>query len=455
MLSSLLPGLRELRAPFAAGVLWMLAAWIHWEPFIPTAADAEKMPGLASSFYRLHGVLPDVALGAAAGFIAYLIGSLSEALLSDRLRALFRVSLATENQILNPLTRLTVDALRRLARRTRTEIEAQLAPTGKSVADFLAVEREASLRREGEGMWRRALSRIQSTELVQMFFDKLGAERRRQQRQRRLIMRHAAAPPPEAMPERELAELAILDLDVVTTARLLGKDQELYSAIDRHRAEVEFRLGVIPPLFALFVTASLRLPQVWNSALVVSFGVAAAVGLYWDALKQQREANGLLVDAAAHRRVEFPSLERLRASAQHFREMAADEAAWRVEYEIARTVAFVAKLDSFSSSAESAARALDEALRRVTFFEPRLEPQIREAAQVVLAELKTTVDLWNQGVKGQLDPGWFQRGQTYQSHAGETFERFRTLVRQKGRITAAENAAASYRGAQGAGLPGG
>jgi hypothetical protein len=136
MLSNLLPGLRELRAPFAAGVLWLLAIWVRWEPLLPTPEDAKKTPGIANSFYRLHELVPDVALGATAGFFVYLLGSLSVALLSDPLRALFRVSLSGDDRRLNPLTPSTVDALHRLARRTRVEIETFVAPLGINAAAF-------------------------------------------------------------------------------------------------------------------------------------------------------------------------------------------------------------------------------------------------------------------------------------------------------------------------------
>jgi hypothetical protein len=103
MLSNLLPGLRELRAPFAAGVLWLLAAWFRWEPFIPGPDDAKKISGLANQLLSPTGAAPDVALGATVGFIVYLLGSLSVALLSDQLRAFFRVSLSSDDQMLNPL----------------------------------------------------------------------------------------------------------------------------------------------------------------------------------------------------------------------------------------------------------------------------------------------------------------------------------------------------------------
>jgi hypothetical protein len=40
VLTSLLPGLRELRAPLSAGVLWLLAIWFLAEPSVPDAEDA-------------------------------------------------------------------------------------------------------------------------------------------------------------------------------------------------------------------------------------------------------------------------------------------------------------------------------------------------------------------------------------------------------------------------------
>jgi hypothetical protein len=58
--------------------------------------------------------------------------------------------------------------------------------------------------------------------------------------------------------EALLARAVLRDLDVVATTRLLGRDQELYSAVDRHQAEVEFRLAVIPPLLVLVISLGAR-----------------------------------------------------------------------------------------------------------------------------------------------------------------------------------------------------
>jgi hypothetical protein len=69
---------------------------------------------------------------------------------------------------------------------------------------------------------------------------------------------HGDTQPVDADARREaLLALAVLrDLDVVATTRL-GRDQELYSAVDRNRAEVEFRLAVIPPLLVLAISLGL------------------------------------------------------------------------------------------------------------------------------------------------------------------------------------------------------
>ena len=122
MPSNLLPGLRELRAPFAAGVLWVLAAWMAWEPHIPTEAMAT---GVASSVYRLRGLLQPVAAGAAAGFLAYLVGSLSVAISSDAIKSTFPVHITRERRrAFNTLTPAALHALYQTAAQKREDIEA-------------------------------------------------------------------------------------------------------------------------------------------------------------------------------------------------------------------------------------------------------------------------------------------------------------------------------------------
>jgi hypothetical protein len=75
MLASLLPGLREIRAPLAAGYLWLVAGWVAFHDNV--ARQAEHSHGLAA----LSALKDDVGTGAFAAaitFVAYLLGSLWE-----------------------------------------------------------------------------------------------------------------------------------------------------------------------------------------------------------------------------------------------------------------------------------------------------------------------------------------------------------------------------------------
>jgi hypothetical protein len=139
MLSTLLPGIRELRAPLAAGYMWLLAGWIVLEPRIPEAAEAT---GLVATLYRLDDALSGFGLAAAATFAAYLIGSLSITLLSPALRGRF-VGVprsATSLGPLKPLSEQGTTALSTLVRRTWDQMATTLALTGVSPTDVLELE---------------------------------------------------------------------------------------------------------------------------------------------------------------------------------------------------------------------------------------------------------------------------------------------------------------------------
>jgi hypothetical protein len=72
MLASLLPGLRDLRAPLAVGYLWFLFAWLivgdrllDWAQSIPMAGDLQQLAGYAGKASTLG----------LTAFAAYLVGS--------------------------------------------------------------------------------------------------------------------------------------------------------------------------------------------------------------------------------------------------------------------------------------------------------------------------------------------------------------------------------------------
>jgi hypothetical protein len=73
MFASLMPGIRELRTPLAAGYLWLLFAWLLVEPSVPSSR--EELTGAAASIVRLTDEGSIVALGAGISFAAYLVGT--------------------------------------------------------------------------------------------------------------------------------------------------------------------------------------------------------------------------------------------------------------------------------------------------------------------------------------------------------------------------------------------
>ncbi|MEU5052986.1 hypothetical protein [Streptomyces sp. NPDC021096] len=75
MLANLLPGIREIRAPLAAGYIWLITLWIGFSEYIPKKNDAQ---GIWESAHQLNVAVGTTATLAAASFAAYMIGCLLE-----------------------------------------------------------------------------------------------------------------------------------------------------------------------------------------------------------------------------------------------------------------------------------------------------------------------------------------------------------------------------------------
>jgi hypothetical protein len=91
MFTSLLPGLRELRAPLAAGYLWLAAGWLYFAPQLP--ASVEDAQGVLRDVYRVVAAGDPVAVVAGLTFIAYLLGMLSTDLLIRPVRFIVKLPL--------------------------------------------------------------------------------------------------------------------------------------------------------------------------------------------------------------------------------------------------------------------------------------------------------------------------------------------------------------------------
>lgn len=74
VLSSLLPGLRDLRNPLAAGYVWLVDLWLIFGGRIPSREEAT---GIVAKLYALDGVISQVGFVLALSFVAYLLGAIS------------------------------------------------------------------------------------------------------------------------------------------------------------------------------------------------------------------------------------------------------------------------------------------------------------------------------------------------------------------------------------------
>ncbi len=74
MLANLLPGLRDIRAPLAAGYVWLVVGYIAFDPLVPS-----KPHGIWETLSHLDHLASAVGLGVAVSFLAYVIGTLSQA----------------------------------------------------------------------------------------------------------------------------------------------------------------------------------------------------------------------------------------------------------------------------------------------------------------------------------------------------------------------------------------
>ncbi|MGH8836056.1 MAG: hypothetical protein ACRDWG_13840 [Actinomycetes bacterium] len=301
MLTSVLPGLRELRAPLSAGFLWLLALWFAAERVVPERTDAS---GAVKSAYRLGGLLETIGLGAAITFAAYLLGSLSVFLFTGLLRRIMRTSAEAPRSWRDTLSFDAWRALQQVAQDTAERINAALSLSGidirEAIIRFRWVPREPDegARPSGLGVsrarrvpwWRRVLVRY------------------REPRPYALLPR--AWDLPAEADRRQLAELVVPDLPVIASTRLLGKHPDMFSAVDRDRAEVDFRLAVIPPVLALAIAVAAH-ELGWVGLVIAAAGGAIVVGLLLDAIHQQRLAFNLLLDLLQINEITAPSLERL------------------------------------------------------------------------------------------------------------------------------------------------
>jgi hypothetical protein len=265
VLASILPGLRELRAPLLAGFLWLTCLWLWID--LPTRAEADERGGPSRALLELGDALGRPGLLAVATFAAYIIGSLSEEvrrLGTPHAAALFPTNALEWREQLrfmslsgeDSLTRYLDDALRALATKARAkgyeDVRIPLNEPQDMVADGVHL-----------ADWETLM--------------------------------------PIVRPQIPY------DLPLIRT-RLLVNHPELAAEYDRLQAEANLRYAFLLPGVALLITLAVQDSAFWL------IGVVVALALAWQGVQRQREAGDVLADALLAGTVSAPVIDRYEAT---------------------------------------------------------------------------------------------------------------------------------------------
>lgn len=301
MLASLLPGLRELRAPLAAGYVWLLALWLSFSA-LPVQAD------YSSAIYRpvidLANWAGKPAIFAASAFTAYLVGVISNSIIdflrksTGQLRRTrgrrSKVDVALRDAVINRLSKRLVNdsAFQEQVVNRVSELRYEHANRvlQREVNDLIPVEELSE--------------RVKYTLPQQL---RIGPEG--EIRARALENHYSRSNILKAVIDtRPLVEDARRDLDYVAP-RLLGKEDAIYGEYDRLMSEGQFRVGMFLPMCYLFGSLSWLVNPWW------ALGLLLPSTLLYLGVRSHSSARQNLALAIVAERIESPALEHL-ASAE-------------------------------------------------------------------------------------------------------------------------------------------
>lgn len=316
MVAALLPGLRDLRSPLAAGYVWLLAMYIAFESSVPTESQAT---GIWESLLRLQDTISSLGAGVALSFAAYLLGSISEVLTSavvasGRLLFTGRPARALWGRFASvggadpppgsgQVSASALGALNELATRRLRAVEDAL-PDGITLASAM---REAQLSGDATRHLPR-VARLIARALPQFVGARLSPDLRVDERlesdeaQRVDVVRNAMA--------SHIAGQVVDELDLIRT-NLRGRESELFSEVDRLRSEAELRVALALPMAALSGALATRSAAVPALAVLAGSAVLAVQGR-----GRRRESDDALIEAIRLDRAPTPSLERLEVLAK-------------------------------------------------------------------------------------------------------------------------------------------
>jgi hypothetical protein len=288
VIASILPGLREIRAPLAAGYVWMLGLWLVAAPNLPVQPPTS---GLYADVYRLAKYVGTPAVIAGISLVAYLAGVLSIAAFNAANAASARVPLPEriESALPGYRSRRRVDE-----EATNTVLEAiQKRFRGDEEFRKVLVEHIKSVQEKAHKSGRKLVSPLDEDSAEELVKSALSST----PDQRYLLF--------SVIDTHRVIDDLTDDLRYIP-ARLVGTDAaDLYAEYSRLDAEADFRYGLSLPLGFLFVVLSARLHSAWLLGLLVSIMLA-----YLGA-QTRTESRSHLLAAISSGRVISPVVARL------------------------------------------------------------------------------------------------------------------------------------------------
>jgi hypothetical protein len=278
---------RHVRAPLAAGYIWLLGVSLLVAPHMPSRTTAEG--GLGTMRSLAHGLGP-LEVGLIASFVAYLIGEISVSVFAFPIQYLaFVLARARTGTSMRKwriqdmraaeagFTFQSMKSLQTAARERLVEAARVLGPGEDALGPLINL-----------------LSRWEEPADRDIFYQEHPA---------RYMQMDYLVEQATAQTSREF--------DLLGT-RLLASQPEVFAEFDRRRSEAEFRRAIVAPLLFVMIV----LAVVWTPLTLIGLPI---IGLLLHQGEQRAEAaSDLLADALLLRQIEGPTLENVRRTAEAY-----------------------------------------------------------------------------------------------------------------------------------------
>jgi hypothetical protein len=295
MLATLLPGLREIRAPIAAGFLWLGTLWVVFGDFLRING---KNVGLIANLIALGNWLDKAVLLGIIAFAAYLIGVISVSINAIfypkytykhwQYKSLWSAGSFAPNQAIKanihlPGTKKISEPLYHRLRKDR--IERLINDPEFRENCIQSIHHAIDWQR---GRYEGLRLALPTEEITTSLFD------------RNLVFLRSVALNLDCHANDLRSLISSLD---ATAHRLIGVDSDLYSDFDRTKAEAEFRISTAIPLTLMVVAVS------WKSSWLALALLILPLALLVVGRKDHELAYQKLVLWILAGRVKSPELE--------------------------------------------------------------------------------------------------------------------------------------------------